>query len=106
MNWGPWCFEEETLTLKLFLTPFWDQSNPPRWIYEVDLERIQSSAAVLDWLCQVSQKGWATAEVVGYLLKALDDIFYFQANLCSCGVEKKSFDPKLLLDKFMIETQK
>ena len=74
-DWGPWRYKPSTLVLTC------DR-------YEVDLERIPSSAAVLDWIAQVSRKQWADAETVAGLVHALDDCLHLQANYCSFGAEK------------------
>jgi hypothetical protein len=48
---------------------------------------MDTSAAMLDWIFQVSNKRWCTAEDSGDLLEALRDIFSPQGRLCSgaCG---------------------
>jgi hypothetical protein len=56
------------------------------WLYEVDLERCGSAAAVLDWIMQVSGKAWATAEIRSGLVEALDDLLDPQTRLCAWGV--------------------
>lgn len=71
MRWGDWVFDAERLTL-----------GHERSEYEVDLERIQSSAAVLDWIFQIRGKGWADAKTVYDLLHALFDILNPQRNYC------------------------
>lgn len=54
---------------------------------EVDLERIDRSAEMLDWIFQVSN--WANAQDVGDLVTALKEIFSPQANLCSFGTDRR-----------------
>ncbi len=57
--------------------------------YEVELESAsQSSAEALDWIAQVAGKTWATPEIVGGLVRAMDRIIRFQASLCGMGVER------------------
>jgi hypothetical protein len=56
--------------------------------YEVDLERCPTAAAVLDWIAQVEQKGWASPTVVGHLVAALCDLLDPQAHLCSWGMNQ------------------
>jgi hypothetical protein len=54
--------------------------------YEVDLESINQSSALLDWIFQIGGKTWATARVTKDLLNALDDILHPQRYLCSGGL--------------------
>jgi hypothetical protein len=70
-NWGPWRLNKSHFVL------YCDE-------YQVDLEQCLSSAQILDWLCQVAHKTWATDHVTG-LLAALDDILNIQGTLCSDG---------------------
>ncbi len=56
--------------------------------YEIDLERCRTSAEILDWISQVQKKGWATPQLVGDMVEALDDLLNFQANYCSWGAEQ------------------
>jgi hypothetical protein len=57
--------------------------------YEVDLERCCSSAEVLDWIIQISQKGWATPDVLSGLIHSLGWILDPQRHLCSFGANKR-----------------
>jgi hypothetical protein len=78
-TWGPWLLDPEYLTLQ------WaDEGN---CMYEVDLERCLTSAAVLDWIAQVCQKLWADDYVVAGLVHALDDVLHLQSTLCGCGMD-------------------
>ena len=81
-----WKFQEN-LTLNLIEHPG----------YQIDLDRCNSSAQVLDWIVQVSKKNWATDEVVGSLVKELDQALHIQGNLCPCGTDKP-FDAKMWLE--------
>jgi len=56
--------------------------------YEIDLHRCRTSAGVLDYICQVADKTWATDHVLASLVRQLDNVLDPQANLCSFGVEK------------------
>ncbi len=47
-------------------------------VYEVDLASCDTGAEVLDWIVQIDGKSWATAEDVGYLVRALNDILSIQ----------------------------
>jgi hypothetical protein len=75
-RWGGWTLEVYTLELV-----FTDNNGCKR--YRVDLERCSTSAAVLDWIIQVSKKVWSRPKHVGDLVRALDDIFDLQSQMCS-----------------------
>jgi hypothetical protein len=55
------------------------------WRYEVDLERVQSGAALCDWIFQTLGRDMDMVN----MLEALADIFHPQANLCSFGRNKQ-----------------
>jgi len=80
-EYGPWKFATDNLTLTLS-----DRERRAR--YEVDLERINTSGEMLDWVMQVANKTWATPDDLGWLVRALNAIFHPQATLCSFGSEK------------------
>jgi len=73
-SWGAWKFNPDNLTI------VWKGS------YEIDLEQINSSAKMLDWIfqCKKSQR----ADDLQDLIAAFRDIFNPQANCCSWGVDK------------------
>lgn len=72
VRWGRWRFRPGNLTL--------EHADG----YYVDLERMKSSAGALDWIAQVAGKaGRFTAEDVGHLVRALDELLKLQANVCS-----------------------
>jgi hypothetical protein len=83
-TWGPWALDRERLVLEL------PQDDWP--LYEVDLERCPTAAAVLDWIAQVQGKGWATPAIVGHLVAALCDLLEPQARLCSWGMSNEVSD--------------
>lgn len=56
--------------------------------YEVDVENCTTSARVLDWIAQVAKKRWASAEDVGMLVYALNELLLLQETLCSMGHER------------------
>ena len=64
--------------------------------YEIDLEKIHDSAAMLDWIFQLWHKEWGQQSMPD-LLEAFDYLFQPQANLCSWGVGKKVKKPRELL---------
>ncbi len=65
--------------------------------YEIELEHIDTSAAALDWIAQISQKTWETPEVVGDLVRLLDAILDFQGHYCSFGSERGPVNVKELI---------
>ena len=74
-TWGIWEYlKNETLTCSK---------------YEVDLDRMKTSAAVLDWIIQLSHKSWVTKKDLADLVYAIDDILRLQQNYCGFGKERK-----------------
>jgi hypothetical protein len=74
--------------------------------YYIDLKHCLSSAEVLDWIFQISNKAWATPTVIRGMIHALNVAIEPQHNLCSRGVDKKmTVDEmqKQLLERFGIE---
>jgi len=57
--------------------------------YEIDLERCLTSAEVLDWLCQIAKKAWATDAILADLVRALNAVLDPQSNLCPGGAPRK-----------------
>lgn len=86
-TWGKW-----TLNKNLTLT------HQDRGSYELDLEKMATSAEVLDTIFQVSNKLWCSPKDAGDLLDALRDTINPQGTLCSCGRNKK-FVPTPYLKK-------
>ena len=89
MKWGNWSYNPETcyLTYKHF--------------YPVDLTSKNTNSALLDLIFQLNTKdnnNW-DSDCVSDLIKAIDDIFYPQANCCSSGQNKK-FNAKKLCKKY------
>tara|TARA_Y100000114_G_scaffold120772_1_gene115800 strand:+ start:375 stop:836 length:462 start_codon:yes stop_codon:yes gene_type:complete len=89
-QWGYWIFRSSNLVLEL-------QTKRGGWAYEIDLERINSTAEMLDWIFQLNHKnrfgesiyGNENQDLIGDLIQAFDDIFKPQANCCSRGKEKE-----------------
>ena len=77
-TWGNW--KLTTTSLELLM-------QRPGSFYAVDLERLNTSAEMLDTIIQVAKKKWATPEVVGCLVKAFQDIFEPQTQICGCGTD-------------------
>jgi hypothetical protein len=97
-HWGDWILDVERLCLVYRAFPValgngsgLTQGVPPHTAfwgdYEIDLERVRDSAAMLDWIFQIRGKSWASSRVMRDLLEAFHSIFYPQASLCSgaCG---------------------
>ncbi len=83
--WGKWTFNRGTFCLVY-------EGGNGDW-YEIDLDTFTDSAAILDWIFQVAGKTWIPAQGIADLLKAIDEIFYPQANYCSWGKDHKG-DPR------------
>jgi hypothetical protein len=90
-KWGNWRLDAERLCLE-FLTH-------GTVTYEIDIERIQSSAGVLDWIFQINQKSWASDKDIADLVQAFDDIFDPQQYLCSFHSEKQIGNPTEFLKR-------
>lgn len=92
-RWGRWRFVAKDRCLE-----FIDDTG--RMLYDICLTRCQTSAQILDWLCQVSHKQWATSEDVGNLVRALDDLVGgLQSRLCGSGAEKAPIDWQQIIGK-------
>lgn len=65
--------------------------------YEIDIERIDRSSEMVDWIFQLNGKGWASTKDVADLIAALEDIFHPQANLCSGGGDNRIENPTAFL---------
>lgn len=68
--------------------------------YPIDLETIETSAEMLDWIFQVAEKDWADAKLLGDLILALRDIFDPQSNLCSFGTSRQIDATKFLRARY------
>ena len=77
-TWGRWKLDTDTLELIY-------RDDRGRCRYPIDLERMGTSAAMLDWIIQLHKKNWTSAEDIGDLIAALQDIFDPQGRLCSFG---------------------
>jgi hypothetical protein len=84
MRWGHWALDPKNLTLTHTAEG-----------YEIDLERVRTSAAILDWIFQLQHKAWADAGTMHDLLRAFDDILAPQANYCSWEEDKRADGGKL-----------
>jgi hypothetical protein len=77
MKFGRWTINQSRLTLAH------DEG------YEIDLEEMTCSAEMLDWIFQINAKAWATIDDLGQLVKALNEIFHPQRNLCGFGADHR-----------------
>ena len=76
-RWGNWRLNATNLTLEHLTGDHLD--------YYVDLEKMNTSAEMLDWIFQVRGKAWASDQDMGDLLTAFDELLKPQVNLCSGG---------------------
>lgn len=74
-SYGRWKYNRENLTL------VHTKSG-----YEIDLEQCRNSESVLDWICQIAHKTWATPEDLGQLVLAFDHLLDPQRNICGGGI--------------------
>ena len=78
----------ESKTIAIF-----DDSGVER--YEIDLDRCNTSAEVLNWIFQIKHKTWCTPEIIMAVLFGLDDAMSaafgetIQGALCSSGQSLK-----------------
>lgn len=89
-TWGSWTYDAKRLALT-----YLDRRNK-NWSYEVDLEKCEIASEVLDWIAQLKGKTWITAEDIGNLVLALDDLLHLQNNIVHLR-EGKRFDVKKYL---------
>lgn len=74
-SFGGWSLDDEDLVL--------DHAEE---CYHVNLERCLTSAGVLDAICQVSMKTWATDAIAAGLVRMLNRTLGPQQTLCGRGV--------------------
>ncbi len=84
MKWGNWVFDTTNLTL------IHENEN-----YEIDLEVINSSSEMLDWIFQIRNKEWGTPQAIYDLLLAFEEILEPQLNYCSFGNDKNASGSEL-----------
>ena len=88
LRWGDWVYDKELMTL-----------TNMKYDYEIDLEEVSDSAAILDWIFQVFNKGWEPLTVY-HLLEAFQDLLNPQGHYCSgaiSGCAGQSCEAKRLL---------
>jgi hypothetical protein len=81
-KWGNWTLDAENRSLDY-------KNDKYSFGYRINLESLTSSAPVLDWIAQVSEKTWATREDIGYLVQAFDEIFGLQGSFCGVARDKE-----------------
>jgi len=92
-RWGDWVYDKELMTLTNL-----------KHDYEIDLEEINDSAAILDWIFQVFDKGWNDPLAVYNLLEALEDLLSPQSNYCPgaiLGGSGRSYPARLAIKEFL-----
>lgn len=90
-RWGRWWLNRSVNALEFHIGDNWrGVPEPGRMIYDIDLDKMKTSAQCLDWIFQVAFKTWMTAQDRSDLLEAIRDTVHPQANLCSFGVERGS----------------
>jgi len=85
---GGWVVDRKHLSLTFAGKGIW---------YQIDLERCRTSAEVLDWICQIGGKAWATDAIIAGLVRALNYFLHPQANLCSFGHERGPINIRRIL---------
>ena len=79
-RWGRWQLDTSNFVLHVLN----DEGVYP--IYEIDLDRINSPAQLLDWIFQIAGKAWITAADIGDFVRAIDAIFDdVQGKFCPWG---------------------
>ena len=90
-SYGGWTLRMENLTVEI---------RGENFEYWVDLERCLNSAQVLDWICQVRNKTWATDDVLAGLARILNDVLVPQSTICGGGrgreIRKKDLRGKIV----------
>lgn len=94
-RWGNWHLFRETWVLR-YVNPNYDAH-----FYEIDLERVRSSAGMLDWIMQTRGLIFITSRDLGDLVKALHWIFRPQERMCggclASGGLGQTIDPQEIL---------
>jgi hypothetical protein len=80
-DFGHWTRNRSNNTLEY-------RDDQGRFRYYVDFDRCRTSAQVLDWIFQIHQKTWCSAQDLKDLLKAIRYVINPQARLCSFAMSK------------------
>jgi len=102
-KWGSWMFNRQNLTLQHFMEGH--IGNEGFIDYEVDLEECIHAPSILDWILQIANKTWITADDIGNLVLALNQLakYGLQGMVCPGGMwgrytsSKNRVDYKALL---------
>jgi hypothetical protein len=84
-------FDRRNLVLKVYEPPPYDKV----W-YEIDLERCNDPAQILDWIYQLNGKSWMTNDLMGQVIEAIeaacDEVFGhgIQGVFCPCGASRRA----------------
>lgn len=91
LRWGDWILNTSNHTL----------THEPHQ-YEIDLDVLTTSAEVLDYIVQISNKLWSTEADTANLVAALTGVLDPQKNLCSWGHNKRLtfFQVQKLVDDY------
>jgi hypothetical protein len=92
-NYGGWSVDREELYLTL------SADSPSGYEYNIPLESMSTSGEMLDMIMQIAGKTWATPEMLGHMVMAMDAIFEPQANLCSWGTQMRILNAEAFLRK-------
>lgn len=76
-----------------------DFQRNKRALYRIDFARCDTSAEVLDWIIQISKKTWATDELLGKVIRLIDQALRPQENLCCQGKEQGPIDVSPVIKK-------
>jgi hypothetical protein len=80
-RWGQWRLNEKSGGLEY-------EDNEGECLLSIDLNQIDGSARMLDWIFWLSGHEWYTRQDLADLIHAFDDIFYPRANLCPGGCDQ------------------
>ena len=79
-RFGRWRFDPEQSTLSC-------RAGLSDHQYYIPLAQLTNSAQILDWLCQIQSKRWASPEIVWDLIEAIVFLIDPQSHICCGGVE-------------------
>ena len=90
---GKWRFT------KNYCLVFDQAADGERWHYEIDLDRCKTGDEILSWIEQLSQKCWATAEVIGDFALKINKLLGLYAIIQQPELYKSSKDLKAIVDE-------
>ena len=91
MSETAWIFDPDLLTLT---------TTAGGYEYEIDLKTCISASEVLYWIVQIQRKTWATDELVGSLVRIMNNLLDIQGNITHGGRMDVIIDPaKVILEK-------